>query len=180
MNDETWWSWQMSWKVGPHMLNHRTTEFEELLQGMQKVSDNASEIAAHANAFEALKPPVTAVTLPLGTTNAPAATAPAPAPVRPAQPNVAQNQTAAEHGPLVILKVDQQDGMTQEVRDPATGDVIKPSRPYSRFTVATASFKAATFDSLMGDAAKRLLGKQAYLTVKKGRYGYDLEGIRSA
>ncbi len=157
------WVIQVSYKLGPHMINVRADSMEEILPRLQFISDNAPEIEGHVKIFDQ-KPPEAS-----GQPIVQPALAPAPAPDRPSPTNVVEKPKGTEVGPVVILKVEQSEGVSE-----------KTGRPWTRYVVAVPSLKASTFDTLLAASAKNLLGKQAYLVVTKGNFGYELEGIRAA
>ena len=151
------WKIQLSWKLGPHMLNVRGVDYDEFKALLLDLTSNPEMIIAALSTFD-FEPPAPAVPAPQ------VITAPAPTAKAAKDPNA-----GIEVGPVTVMGIDRKDG------------IGKTGKPFVRFTVSFSSgMKASTFDTLVSDAAGTLLGKASYARVEKTQYGYDLLNVRPA
>jgi hypothetical protein len=149
------WHFQLSWKLGPHMLNVRADNMEQFREYLKALVEAPEMIVSALSTFDFQEPKPTPapVQQPLP--------APAPAP--------APKGDEVEVGPLTITKVEHQEGISAK------------GRPYTRHTIHLSSgVKASTFDALVADVAQNLLGKPAYARVEKSKFGYELLNVRPA
>lgn len=154
-------SWQLNLKFGMHLLNLYANDAKEFGTMLDELTELAPKIQSASKTFEPQASfgigDVRAAPPPVVTQAAPAA-----APVQGSVP------VADEIGPLPVQKVEEQAG------------VGKNGKPYTRYKITIGNVTASTFDTLLGTAAKNLMGKPAYFSAVKGNYGYDLKSLRSA
>lgn len=175
MKDEGW-KVQISWKIGsPPMINVRGETWDETKGIIEEMRDDmdvlrgAIELFDDGNGKEYPIADVRAVP--------PSVAQPAPAP-RPVAS--VKSDVGVEIGPILIGKIEEQSGVGKPKIDPATG-IEKPGRAYTRYVVTFGSgVRASTFDSLISEAAKQLLGQPCYARIAKTKFGNDLLNIRSA
>ena len=161
------WKWQLSLKLGQHMLNVRADTFEEFRTSLGQMTDSPEMIVAALGSIE-FEPP------------APVYAAPA----QPFQPPLAQTAPSAssgpqkgqEVGPITVTSIEEKQGIS--------GPQSKtPGRPFTKYevTFGNGALKASTFDTLVSGAAKNLIGKSVYARVEtKGKWGNDLLNVRPA
>lgn len=150
------WRFQLSWKLGQHMLNVRADSIEEFRQSLKDLMDAPEMIVSALTSFEFEQPaPVPQ-----------AITAPAVAP-RP------QNG-GTEIGPIKLTGYADKPGVS--------GPESKtPGKPYVRHAVTFENgVEASTFDGLVASVAQTLLGKMCFARLEqRGKY-YNLSNIRPA
>ena len=150
MSDENGWKFQLSLKIGQHMLNVRADTWETFQTALEVTNKNATGILDVANTFSP-SPPVVET------------------------PVLAPQASGANSGEMMgtIEKVDLVNG----VSGPKSKS---PGKPYKKYTVTINGQKCGTFDALVGQAAESFLGKPVFYVALASPYGLDLKSLRAA
>lgn len=161
---------QLNLKIGPqnnHLLNIYGDEWEDFKRRLDAVKENVVELTEALTLFSPQPN--------LGIGDARAVPPMGGGAPQPAMPQASLPQpNGQEVGPLLIEKIEESQGTIK--KGPRTG------QPYVRSVVVfSGGLRASTFDTLIAQAAKALIGRNAYATVRKTeQYGYELDAVRAA
>jgi hypothetical protein len=151
------WRFQLSWKLGQHMLNVRAVSFEEFRDYLKALTEAPEMIASALSTFD-FEPPAPVV------------------PIQQALPAPAPKAAAGgqEIGPVKVTGYADKPGVSGP-------ESKNPGKAYVRHQVTLeGGIEASTFDGLVANVAQTLLGKLCYARLEqRGKY-YNLVGIRPA